>query len=211
MLLVSPVQQCESAVSVPLSALCGASPPCPVPPRLVVAAQRAGRPRCAAASPQHLLHTGWLCRHCSLSASLSPSAGVSTKAILYNCVSLPAQIKGSSVPFSRFHIYVLTYGISFVFLTYLTVSDSSWSMHISEMTLLCSFLWLSNVPLFICTTSFFFLIYIFEGQLLYSVALVSAIRQCESDIKIDTHTHTPCVLSLPPTLTIPPLSILAAH
>ena len=42
---------------------------------------------------------------------------------------------------------------------------------------------------------FFFLIYIFEGQLLYDVVLVSAVRQCESDIKIDTHTHTMCVES----------------
>ena len=42
---------------------------------------------------------------------------------------------------------------------------------------------------------FFFLIYIFEGQLLYDVVLVYAVRQCESDINIDTHTHTMCVES----------------
>ena len=56
--------------------------------------------------------------------------------------------------FSRFHIYALIYDICF------SLSDllhSVWqSLHPSmslQMTQFCSFLWLSNIPLYICTTS----------------------------------------------------------
>ena len=81
------------------------------------------------------------------------------KSILYVYVFIPALQLGSSVTFFfffffRFHIYVLAYGI------YFSLSDllhSVWqtlgpstSLQITQFHF---FLWLSNIPLYICATS----------------------------------------------------------
>ena len=82
-----------------------------------------------------------------------PPLGVHTF-VLYFCVSISALQTGSSVPFSRFYIYALIYDICF------SLSDILHSLWQSldpstplQMTKFHSFLWLSNIPLNICTTS----------------------------------------------------------
>ena len=56
--------------------------------------------------------------------------------------------------FSRFHIYVLTYGICFSLSDLLHSVWQSLGPSVSlQMTQFCSFLWLSNIPLYICITS----------------------------------------------------------
>ena len=57
--------------------------------------------------------------------------------------------------FSRFHIYALIYEFVFLFLTYFIPYDmtDSVSIHISTNEQFCSGLWLSSIPLYICTTS----------------------------------------------------------
>ena len=74
--------------------------------------------------------------------------------VLYICVSISALQTDSSVHFSRFHIYALIYDTCF------SLSDllhSVWqSLHPStsqQMTQFRSFLWLSNIPLYIRTTT----------------------------------------------------------
>ena len=83
---------------------------------------------------------------------LSP-LGVHTY-FLYFCVSISALQTGSSVPFSRFHIYVLVYDICFSLSDLLhsvwQSLDASTSL---QMTQFRSFLWLSNIPFYTCTTS----------------------------------------------------------
>ena len=79
---------------------------------------------------------------------------VSIRFFLCFSVSISALLTGSSVPFSRFHIYALIENICFSLsdlLHYVWQSlDASMSL---QMTLLCSYLWLSNIPLYICTTT----------------------------------------------------------
>ena len=74
--------------------------------------------------------------------------------VLYICVSISVLQTGSSVPFSRFHIYAIIYDICFSLSDLLhsvwQSLDASTSL---QMTQFCSFLWLSNIPLYICTTS----------------------------------------------------------
>ena len=74
--------------------------------------------------------------------------------VLYICVSISALQTSSSVPFSRFHIYALIYDICFSLSDLLhsvwQSLDASTSL---QMTQFRSFLWLSNIPLYICTTS----------------------------------------------------------
>ena len=57
-------------------------------------------------------------------------------------------------PFSRFHIYALIYDICFslsdLLHSVLQSLDPSMSL---QMTQFCSFLWLSNIPVYICTAS----------------------------------------------------------
>ena len=67
--------------------------------------------------------------------SLSPDVS-----ILYICISIPSLQVGSSIQFSIFHIYALTYDIYFSLfdLLHFTLYDSSRSIHIYK--------WLSFVP-----------------------------------------------------------------
>ena len=70
------------------------------------------------------------------------------------CVSLFLSCKRIHLyHFSRFHIYALIYDICFSFLTYFTLYDSLGPSTSLQMTQFHSFLWLSNIPLYICTTS----------------------------------------------------------
>ena len=56
--------------------------------------------------------------------------------------------------FSRFHIYALTYDICFSLSDLLhSVWQSIGPSTSLQMTQFCSFLWLSNIPLYMCTTS----------------------------------------------------------
>ena len=72
---------------------------------------------------------------------------------LHLCLFLPCK-QVHLYHFSRFHIYVLIYSICFslsdLLHSVLTVTRSTMSL---QMTQFCSFLWLSNIPLYICTTS----------------------------------------------------------
>ena len=74
--------------------------------------------------------------------------------VLYICVSISALQTGSSVPFSRFHIYALIYGICLSLSDLLHSVCQSLSPSTSQqMTQFRSFLWLSDIPLYICATS----------------------------------------------------------
>ena len=73
------------------------------------------------------------------------------QSILYVCIFIPALQIGSLVPLSKFHIYVSIYNI-FLFLTSLCMTDSRF-IHITTNGQFRSFLWLSNTPLHVCTTS----------------------------------------------------------
>ena len=73
---------------------------------------------------------------------------------LYFCVSISALQTGSSVSFSRFHIYALIYDICFSLSDLLhSVWQSVDPSTSQQMTQFHSFLWLSNIPLYMCTTS----------------------------------------------------------
>ena len=76
--------------------------------------------------------------------------------MLYVCIFIPFLPLGSSEPlfFFRFHIYVLAYSICF------SLSDLFHSLWQSlgpstslQITQFCFFLWLSNIPLYICAIS----------------------------------------------------------
>ena len=56
--------------------------------------------------------------------------------------------------FSRFHIYTLIYDICFSDWLYSVWQSVDPSMS-QQMTQFCSFLWLINIPLYICTTTSF--------------------------------------------------------
>ena len=93
--------------------------------------------------------------HHTTTSTLPPPSplGVHTF-VLYICVSISALQTSSSVPFSRFHIYALIHDICFSLSDLLhsvwQSLDASMSL---QMTQFRSFLWLSNIPLYICTTS----------------------------------------------------------
>ena len=73
---------------------------------------------------------------------------------VYICVYTPALRIGSSVPFSRFHIYAFRYHICFSLSDLLhSLRQALGSSTSLELTQMCSFLWLSNILLYICTTA----------------------------------------------------------
>ena len=73
--------------------------------------------------------------------------------VLYICVSISALQTGSSVPCSRFHIHALIYDICFSLSDLLhSVWQSLDPSTSQQKTQFHSFLWLSNIPLYICTT-----------------------------------------------------------
>ena len=65
------------------------------------------------------------------------------KSVLYVCVSIAALQIGSSIPYI-FYIYKLIYDIC------LSLSDLLYSLELTQMH---SFLWLNNIPFYICTTA----------------------------------------------------------
>ena len=78
--------------------------------------------------------------------------------ILYVCVFIPVLPLGSSEPFFsfffRFHIYVLAYGICFSLSELLhSVWQTLGPSTSLQMTQFHFFLWLSNIPLYICVIS----------------------------------------------------------
>ena len=100
--------------------------------------------------------------------------------------------------FSRFHIYALIYNICFSLYDLLhsvwRSLDPSTSL---QMTQFRSFLWLSNIPLYICTTTALFVcfwtgrstLFIFNSfyivlQLINKVVLVSGVQQNDSGLHI---------------------------
>ena len=84
-----------------------------------------------------------------------PYAPFHSTSILYVCIFIPVLQLGSSVPFFfRFHIYVLAYGICFSLSDLLhSVWQTLGPSTSVQITQFCFFLWLSNIPLYICTTS----------------------------------------------------------
>ena len=78
------------------------------------------------------------------------------KSMLYICVFIPVLPLCSSEPFFslRFHIYVLAYGICFSLSDLLhSVGQTLGPSTSLQITQFCLFLWLSNIPLYICATS----------------------------------------------------------
>ena len=102
----------------------------------------------------------YICPCHSLTSSqltLPPSHGL--KSILYICVFIPLLPLDSSEPvffvfFFRFHIYVLAYSICFSLSDFLhsvwQCLGPSTSLQITQFRF---FLWLSNIPLYICATN----------------------------------------------------------
>ena len=76
------------------------------------------------------------------------------RAVLYVCVSIPADVH--HYHFSRIHIYVLICDICFSLSDLLhSLSQALGSSTSLELTQMCSFVWLSNTPLYICTACSF--------------------------------------------------------
>ena len=74
--------------------------------------------------------------------------------VLYLCVSVSAYKLVHLYHYSRFHIYTLIYDLCFSLSDLLhSVWQSLGPSASLQMTQFCSFLWLSNIPLYICTTS----------------------------------------------------------
>ena len=74
--------------------------------------------------------------------------------VLYICVSISALQTGSSVPF--FWVPHICVNIQYLFFSFWLTSlcmTVSRSVHVSTNDPFCSFLWLSNIPLYIYTTS----------------------------------------------------------
>ena len=100
-------------------------------------------------------YRGTQCTYVSTPLPVIPTLSCPTpvhKSVL--CLQLCAcpQI-GSSLPFSRFHIYALMYNVSFFFwLTSLYVTDSRFIL-INKNDPISFPLWLTNTPLCVCTTS----------------------------------------------------------
>ena len=96
------------------------------------------------------------CHSCTSSQLTLPHPHV-LRSILYVCIFIPVLPLGSSEPFFfffRFHIYVLAYSICFSLSDLLhsvwqTLGPST-SLQITQFRF---FLWLSNIPLYICATS----------------------------------------------------------
>ena len=87
----------------------------------------------------------------SSSSHLSPfPLGIHTF-VLYICFSISAFQKRVLIPFSRFHIYALIYNICFSVLLHSVWHSLAPSTSL-QMTQFNSFLWLSNIPLFIGTS-----------------------------------------------------------
>ena len=83
---------------------------------------------------------------------LLPTPSLISMSILYVCISIAALNIGASVPLSRFLIYVLIYNFFFSFwLSSVCIIGSSFIYLISTYSR--SLLWLSNIPLYICTTA----------------------------------------------------------
>ena len=131
-----------------------------IPPLQVVTKHQADLPVPCSCFPLAIYFTfGSVYVHATL--SLHPSfpfpLPVSSKSTLYVCVFIPVLPLGSSEPFFfffRFHIYVLAYSICFILSDLLhsvqqTLGPST-SLQIAQFRY---FLWLSNIPLYICATS----------------------------------------------------------
>ena len=112
---------------------------------------------CYAAASHYLsiLHLAvYICQCYSLTSSQLPLPHCVLKSIRYICVFIPALPLGSSILLFRFHIYALAYSICFPLSDLLhsvwqTLGPST-SLQITQFR---SFLWLSNIPLYICATS----------------------------------------------------------
>ena len=115
--------------------------------------------------------------------------------------------------FSRFHVYELICGICFSLSDlFHSVWESLYPSMSQQITQFCSFLWLNNIPLYICTTSslsihpFFFFKHLYWSI----ISLQLCVSYCFITKWISyTYTYVPISLpfciSLPPTLPIPPL------
>ena len=98
--------------------------------------------------PTSYLFYTWSCIYFSVTLSICPmvSFWCVHKFILCVYVSVAAPQIGSTVPFSRFHIYVLIFIFLFLISVCIKALGSSISVQLNEIH---SFLWLSNILLYI--------------------------------------------------------------
>ena len=127
----------------------------PYPTPLGDIKHRADLPVLCGSLPLAILHlVVYICQCYSLTTSLSPLAPCVLKSVLYICVFIPALSLVRQYHFSRFHIYVLAYGICFSLSDLLrSVWQTLGPTTSLQITQFCSFLWLSNTPLYRCATS----------------------------------------------------------
>ena len=161
MLVSSAVQQHESGISIHISPPSWASlPPHPNLTLIVITEHWTELPMQHHSFPPpidfahgsvHVSDT-WLSVCCTLSFPSSCPQVCSLRLCLYSC---SANRIISTIDFSRSHIYVLTYNTCF-FLSDLfhSVWRTLGSPTSLQMTQFHPFLWLINIPLYICTTSF---------------------------------------------------------
>ena len=112
-------------------------------------------PLCYTANSRSVLHMiGYICQCYFLHSSPLSSPHCVHKSILHICISTAALQTGSSLPSSRSHICALTFNIWFFsfWLTSLCITGSSFITSL-PLTQIHSFLWLSNISLYIRNTS----------------------------------------------------------
>ena len=161
-MLVSVAQQSESAIRIhmspyPLPLASPSHPPYRTPLGHCKAPSRS--PCAVLLLPTSQLFFTFHTVYMSMLLSLCPTFDLPPhvlKSILYVCLFIPALPLGSSVPFFfffRFHIYALAYGISFSRSDLLPSVWQTLGPSISlQITQFRIFLWLSNIPLYICAT-----------------------------------------------------------
>ena len=130
-------------------------PTFPIPPLQVVTKHRAHLPVLCGCFPLAIYFTfGSVYMSMPLShfVPASPPPHRVLKSILYVCVFIPVLPLGSSEPFFFQIPYIcVAYGI-FLFLTYFTLYDRLWSIHLTTNNSI-SFLFMANIPLYICSTA----------------------------------------------------------
>ena len=126
------------------------------PPPWVIAERRLTSLCCAELPTSCPSHHGSVCVSVLLSQFLPPcaSCAVSTSPFFTSGPnSHPADGFIGTIFLDSVHIYALIYDTCFSDRLY-SVSEALGSYTYLELTQICSFLWLSNIPFYICTTTF---------------------------------------------------------
>ena len=149
-MLIAVIHQCGSAVSTHMSPPSWTLLPAPTPSQPSRLSQSAGLgPLRYTGTPHWPSVCTWWCvsQCCSLHSPPFSFPCCAHESVLCVCISIPALYIGPQYHISRFRIYALIYDVCF------SPSDL---LHSSlGLIQICSFLWLSNIPLHICTITLY--------------------------------------------------------